>query len=74
MEFTKSEKEIIEFALGYLHDADLSNFSKDKIESLESAMDKFGMNFTSVVDCYYMTDGNKQYQVLRNDDFKKRTD
>lgn len=69
MEFTKSEKEIIEFALGYLHDADLSNFSKDKIESLESAMDKFGMNFTSVVDCYYMTDGSKQYQVLRNDDF-----
>ena len=61
MEFTKSEKEIIEFALGYLHNADLSNFSKDKIESLESAMDKFGMNFTSVVDCYYMTDGSKQH-------------
>jgi len=47
MEFTESELEQIKYALEYLHDADLSDFSDSNIQALESAMTKIGIKFTS---------------------------
>lgn len=47
MEFTEKELEQIKYALEHLHDADLSDFGDDNIEALESAMNKFGIEFSS---------------------------
>ena len=47
MEFTEKELEQIKYALEYLHDADLSDYGSDNIQSLESAMNKLGMSFHS---------------------------
>lgn len=52
---------MIKYALAHLHDTDLSNFKKEDLEALESAMGKLNMEFTSCIDFYYMEDGSKQY-------------
>lgn len=49
MEFTELEIEQIKYALDYLHEADISDFPKEKLEALESAMRKLDMDF----DYYY---------------------
>jgi len=59
--FTNDELYMIKYALAYLHDTDLSNFKKEDLEALESAMGKLNMEFTSCIDFYYMEDGSKQY-------------
>ena len=59
--FDDDEIKMIEYALDYLHDADLSLFRKGEIMALESVMNKFHMKFSSVVDSYYMDDGSKQH-------------
>lgn len=50
MEFTEKELEEIRYALDYLHDADLSDYGKENIIAMESAMKKLGMEFLSQVD------------------------
>ena len=47
MEFTELEIEQIKYALDYLHDADISDFPKEELEALESAMRKLDMDFDS---------------------------
>ena len=47
MLFTDKELEQIRYALEHLHDADLSEFGNDNIKSLESAMTKLGIKFSS---------------------------
>lgn len=47
MEFTEKELEQIRYALEYLHDADLSDYGNDNIETMESVMTKLGMKFNS---------------------------
>ena len=47
MEFTDKELEQIKYALEYLHDADLSDYDNDNIETMESVMTKLGMKFNS---------------------------
>lgn len=51
--FTENELSMIRFALDYLHDGDLSEFKKEDLEALESAMKKFDMEFDSYIDLYY---------------------
>ena len=45
--FTNNELDMIKYALDYLHDTDLSNLDKNKIEAIESAMKKLNMDFVS---------------------------
>lgn len=59
--FTDDELHMIKYALEHLHDTDLSNFKKEDLEALESAMEKLNMEFTPCIDFYYMEDGSKQY-------------
>lgn len=49
-EFSEEEKEMIRFSLDYLHDADLSDFGKKNVETLENIMLKMGMSYTSQVE------------------------
>ena len=45
MEFTEKELEQIKYALEYLHDADLSDYGKENIKTLEGLMDKLDMEY-----------------------------
>lgn len=49
MDFTEKELEEIRYALEYLHDADLSDYGKENVIAMESAMKKLGMKFSSQV-------------------------
>ena len=46
MDFTEKELEQIKYALEYLHDADLSNYGKENIKTLEGLMDKLYVEYS----------------------------
>lgn len=47
MEFSAKELEEIKYALEYLHDADLSDYGQENVETLENLMKKLGIEFSS---------------------------
>lgn len=47
MNFTEKELEEIKYALIYLHDADLSEYGKENIKTLENLMDKLNIEYSS---------------------------
>lgn len=44
---SEKEKDIIKFALDYLHDADLSEYGADNVRVLENLMTKLNLTFVS---------------------------
>ena len=50
MDFTDEELDMIQFAMEYLHDADLSDMTKDEVKVIEGILDKFDVIYTSQLD------------------------
>ena len=50
MDFTDEELDMIQFAMEYLHDADLSDMTKDEVKVIQGILDKFDVIYTSQLD------------------------